>query len=213
MWEKGKFFKLYFKKKLFFAKTILIYFFLTNSSFADLKLELIKKLEKVDTLSFSFEQHVSGKVETGNCKIQYPKLMRCDYNDTYEKRLISNGKTLAIIQRRYKKIFYYNFKLTPLNFILDKKYLLEFIKKKDYKNINKSLIEYEIQIDNKKKIKILFDKNSLNLRGWKTVDIYGNQVEFLVSHLKLNLPFFSLLDVHHLINLKILKTEEINLKK
>ena len=188
MWEKGKFFKLYFKKKLFFAKTILIYFFLTNYSFADLKLELIKKLEKVDTLSFSFEQHVSGKVETGSCKIQYPKLMRCDYNDTYEKRLISNGKTLAIIQRRYKKIFYYNFKLTPLNFILDKKYLLEFIKKKDYKNINKSLIEYEIKTDNKKKIKILFDKNSLNLRGWKTVDIYGNQVEFLVSHLKLNLP-------------------------
>jgi len=187
MLEKGKFCKVYLKKK-FLIKIILTYFFLLNPIYADVNQEIIEKLKSINTLTFNFEQNISGKIETGNCKIKYPKLMKCDYNDTYEKRLISNGKTLAIIQRRYKKIFYYRLKSTPLNLILDKEYLIEVVKQEDSISLNQSSIEYEVELNNKKKINILFDKNSLNLKGWKTTDIYENHVDFLVLDLKLNIP-------------------------
>ena len=113
--------------------------------------------------------------------------MRCDYEDSYKKRLISNGKTLAIIQRRYKKIFYYPLKTTPLYFILDKEYLIKFIKTSRGQILNNLLIKYEI-IENNNKLSIFFDKESLNLKGWKTVDMYKNDVDFSISNLKINLP-------------------------
>ena len=106
-------------------KVIFIYFFTTNLLFAELKNELIQKIQNTQTLSFNFKQHISKKIETGNCYIKYPRLMHCDYEDSFKKRLISNGRTLAIIQRRYKKIFYYPLKTTPLYLILDKKYLID----------------------------------------------------------------------------------------
>ena len=113
--------------------------------------------------------------------------MKCDYEDSFKKRLISNGKTLAIIQRRYKKIFYYPLKTTPLYLILDKKYLIDFIKASQPLKLNKRFIEYEIQ-EKKRKLSILFDKNSLYLMGWKTIDIYQNEVKFFITDLEINVP-------------------------
>ena len=44
-----------------------------------------------------------------------------------------------------------------------------------------------LDIDKKKnKIIILFDKNSLELRGWKTKDAYSNDVSFEISNLIIN---------------------------
>ena len=140
-----------------------------------------------ETLSFEFKQNISGKIEKGRCIIKYSKLIRCDYNDSHKKRLISNGKTLVIIQRRYKKIFYYPLKTTPLYFILDKKYLIEFIKNNEAVVLNDELIKYEIEEENRK-FSIFFEKNSLNLKGWKTLDIYKNKVDFSIENLKINIP-------------------------
>ena len=176
-------------KKHYFVilKIIFIYFFTTNLLFAELKNELIQKIQNTKTLSFNFKQHIAEKIETGNCHIQYPRLMQCDYEDSFKKRLISNGKTLAIIQRRYKKIFYYPLKTTPLYLILDKKYLIDFIKASQPLELNKRFIEYEIQ-EKKRKLSILFDKNSLYLMGWKTIDIYQNEVKFFITDLEINVP-------------------------
>ena len=184
MLEKGKFCKVYLKKK-FLIKIILTYFFLLNPIYADVNQEIIEKLKSINTLTFNFEQNISGKIETGNCKIKYPKLMKCDYNDTYEKRLISNGKTLAIIQRRYKKIFYYSLKRTPLFYLLDKEYLIDLIKKNEPTQINDYKIEYEFNNDGKK-ITVIFDKKTFNLIGWKTLDIYQNNVKFIIKNSRKN---------------------------
>jgi len=170
-----------------FFKILIIWLFLINSVYAELKEELIKKIYNTNTLSFEFKQNIDNKIEDGKCIIKYSKLIRCDYNDSYHKRLISNGKTLAIIQRRYKKIFYYPLKTTPLYFILDKEYLIEFIKNNKAVILNDDLIQYEI-IEKKKKFIIFFDRNSLNLKGWRTEDIYNNKVDFSVINLKTNIP-------------------------
>tara|TARA_B100000029_G_scaffold471423_1_gene511076 strand:+ start:315 stop:893 length:579 start_codon:yes stop_codon:yes gene_type:complete len=176
-------------KKNFLLLKIIIFFllFLNKQAYAEFENELIKKIQNTNTLTFQFNQKINDKIQKGKCIIKYPKLMRCDYEDAYKKRLISNGKTLAIIQRRYKKIFYYPLKTTPLYFILDKEYLIKFIKTSRGQILNNLLIKYEI-IENNNKLSIFFDKESLNLKGWKTVDMYKNDVDFSISNLKINLP-------------------------
>ena len=175
------------KKYHLLIKVLIIFSFLSNSVYAELKDELIKKIQDTNTLSFKFKQNIANKIETGNCIIKYPKLIKCDYNDSYKKRLISNGKTLVIIQRKYKKIFYYPLSTTPLYFILDKKLLVDFINNNEAVVLDGLLLKYEILEKNKKFI-IFFDKNTLNLKGWKTEDIYKNTVNFSITNLKINIP-------------------------
>ena len=176
------------KKRIYlFLKILFISFFFTNHISAEISNKLIQKIINTNTLSFEFKQNISDKIETGKCIIKYSKLLRCDYDDTYKKRLISNGKTLVVIQRRYKKIFYYPLKTTPLNFLLDKKYLIEFIKKNKPNIVNDKILKFEILEKNKKLI-IFFDRKSLNFKGWQTEDIYKNKVDFKISNLKTNIP-------------------------
>ena len=50
-----------------------------------------------------------------------------------------------------------------------------------------NIIGYEIIKNNSNKIKIFFDKNSLDLLGWKTIDAYSNEVNFLIRNLEKNI--------------------------
>ena len=58
--------------------------------------------------------------------------MKCNYKNLKEKIIISNGKTVAIIKKKYKKIYHLShFKSTPLNFILlQKKKIINLVDKK-----------------------------------------------------------------------------------
>ena len=175
------------KNYLLFIFFLFISFIFSNYVTAEIKGDLIKKIQDTETLVFDFEQKIKNKIETGNCYVKYSKLLMCDYNDKYKKRLISNGKSLAIIQKKYKKISLYPLKTTPLFFLLDKKYLIEYIKKNDPIELNNQLIKYAINEKNKV-FNIFFDKKSLNLKGWTLEDIYKNKVEFLVINPITNIP-------------------------
>ena len=48
-------------------------------------------------------------------------------------------------------------------------------------------VEYKLADDNSNKVSIFFNKNSLNLAGWKTTDAYSNEVNFLISDIKINI--------------------------
>ena len=45
---------------------------------ANNKDQIINKLKNTSNLNFDFEQNINGKIEFGNCTIQYPKKMFCD---------------------------------------------------------------------------------------------------------------------------------------
>ena len=174
-------------KKLFFLLNIFfIYLFSASVSLADLQKNLINKLTATKTLSFDFKQKISDKEETGNCFIKYPLLMKCNYQNLKQKTIISNGKTVAIIKKKYKKIYYYPIKATPLFFILKKEKIINLIRKNKPTKINSSLIEFEFIDKKKNKIKIFFDKNSLEFKGWETKDSYSNNVSFTINNLKTN---------------------------
>ena len=174
-------------KKLFFLLNIFfIYLSSVSVSSADLQKNLINKLTATKTLSFDFKQKISDKEETGNCFIKYPLLMKCNYQNLKQKTIISNGKTVAIIKKKYKKIYYYPIKATPLFFILKKEKIINLIRKNKPTKINSSLIEFEFIDKKTNRIKILFDKNSLEFKGWETKDSYSNNVSFIINNLKTN---------------------------
>ena len=57
-------------------KKILLIFFIinfNNFSFGSVKENIINNLKNTDNLSFDFEQNINGKIEKGNCVIEYPK--------------------------------------------------------------------------------------------------------------------------------------------
>ena len=174
------------KKSFFLLNVFFVYFFFTGASSADLQKDLINKLTAIRTLSFDFKQKISDKEEIGNCFIKYPLLMKCNYKNLKQKTIISNGKTVAIIKKKYKKIYYYPIKSTPLFFILKKEKIINLIRKNQPTEINASFIEFEFIDQKTNKVKILFDKNSLEFKGWKTKDSYSNDVSFTINNLKIN---------------------------
>mgnify|MGYP006175141253 FL=1 len=174
-------------KKLFFLLNIFfIYFFSVNASLADLQKKIINKLTATKTLSFNFEQKISGKEEVGKCFIKYPLLIKCNYQNLKQKTIISNGKTVAVIKKKYKKIYLYPLKSTPLFFILKKEKIINLIRKNQPTEISSNLIIFKFIDKNKNIIKILFDKNSLDLKGWQTKDAYSNNVSFIINDLEIN---------------------------
>ena len=111
--------------------------------------------------------------------------MKCEYPKK-KKSIIANGKKFAIVKRRYKKIYYYPLKSTPLFIILDKKKILNFMTNNEPSKIGSDIVEFEFIDKKSNKLKIFFDKNTLDLRGWKTKDAYSNNVSFIINNLKTN---------------------------
>ena len=174
-------------KKIFFLLKIFFLFFLSiNIVLADLQKNLINKLTATQTLTFDFKQKIADKEEIGNCFVKYPLLMKCNYKNSKGKTIISNGKTVAIIKKKYKKIYLYPIKSTPLSFLLEKEKIIDLIRKSNPSELNSDLIGFIFADKKTNKVKMLFDKNSLELKGWETNDAYSNKVNFEINNLIIN---------------------------
>ena len=174
-------------KKIFFLLKIFFLFFLSiNIVLADLQKNLINKLTATQTLTFDFSQKIADKQEIGNCFVKYPLLMKCNYKNSKGKIIISNGKTVAIIKKKYKKIYLYPIKSTPLSFILEKEKIINLIRNSNPSKFNSDLIEFIFSDKKTNEVKMLFDKNSLELKGWETSDAYSNKVNFEINNLVIN---------------------------
>jgi len=155
-------------KKYFF---ILIFIIFSNESLASIKNEIIQNLNDIDNLSFNFEQNINGKLERGKCTIQYPKKIFCKYDLSNGKILVSNGKSLVI--KTITSYYLYPLEKTPLNFILDKKFLLSKIQNLKQNSLDENYISFKFY-ENDNQLNIFFNKKNYNLIGWQTVDIYQN---------------------------------------
>ena len=158
---------------------LLLFFFLINQSSASIKNDILNKLNFIENISFNFEQNINDKIEKGRCILQYPKKIFCKYNLSNKKILVSNGKSLVI--KTISSYYIYPLKDTPLELILDKKYLIDVIDKSKNYHIDKNFIAFKFFKD-ENEINIFFDKKTLNLTGWQTVDLYQNlNIVFLSS--------------------------------
>ena len=153
--------------------------------------KILENLQNTENLNFDFEQNINGKVEIGNCTIQYPKKIFCRYQKN-NKILVSNGKSLVI--KTITSFYRYPLDQTPLNLILDKNFLINKIENLKEKTLGARFINFEI-VEKGSEINIFFDNESFNLIGWQTKDIYQN----------VNVTYLSLIKKNQKINKNLFK--------
>jgi len=159
-----------------------IFLILISNVQASNKDKILENLQNTKNLNFDFEQNINGKVEIGNCTIQYPKKIFCKYQKN-NKILVSNGKSLVI--KTLTSFYRYPLDKTSLNLILDKNFLIQKIENLREKKLGESFINFEI-VEEDSAINIFFDNENFDLVGWQTKDIYQNLNVTYLSSIKKN---------------------------
>ena len=169
--------------KKIFLFFILFNFF--NYSYASIENKIINNFKKINNISFNFRQIINDKNEEGNCIIQYPKKIYCKYNNLKKKLIVSNGNSLVIKNQAGKEYFTYPLEQTPFALILDKNLLLQKIKNLKAKFLDGKYYLFNME-NNGNLFNIFFDKDSYDLIGWQTEDIYQNLVVTYIFNIKKN---------------------------
>ena len=168
-------------------RVLIIFFILNfyNPVFSSTKEKIISQLQLTNNLSFNFIQTIDNKSENGKCVIKYPKKIWCEYDNSNKKIIVSNGKSLVIKNRNSGSYYIYPLRKTPLEFLLNKDYLISKIDVLEPREINSKYLNFKI-LENNNEINLFFDKKNLNLIGWQTEDIYQNFAVTFISSVKIN---------------------------
>ena len=167
---------------------VLIIFFILNfysPTYSSTKEKIISQMQRTNNLSFNFIQTINDKNESGKCIIKYPKKIKCEYNNSNKKIIVSNGKSLVIKNRNSRTYYLYPLRKTPLEFLLDKEYLISKMHIIEPREIDNKYLNFNIS-EKYNEINIFFDKKNLSLIGWQTEDIYQNLVVTFISSVKIN---------------------------
>ena len=167
--------------------TFFFILFLNLNAHSSTNQEIISHLEKINSLEFKFIQKIdNNNIEKGECIILYPKKIFCKYYDIYNKILVSNGKSLVINSEKITNYYRYPLDKTPLNFILDKKFLISRMNEAEDDTNYPFFYVFNFEYENNS-IKVFFDKESLDLMGWETKDIYQNLIQTFLSDININI--------------------------
>ena len=160
---------------------------------ANIKQKILQNLDSTNNLTFNFEQNINGKTENGHCALSYPQKIFCKYNLKNNKVLVSNGKSIVI--KTQSSYYLYPLERTPLNLILNKKFLIKKIKNLDERILDNKFVNFKFS-EADFEVNIFFNYNTLDLIGWQTKDIYQNlSITFLDSvkkNQKINNDLFTL---------------------
>ncbi len=159
----------------FFKKIFLVFVLLSADLYANEKDQIMTQLNKLNSLEFTFNQLTNEKAEKGNCLLQFPGKLKCNYFDDKKKELVINNKRLAITQKRYNKTYHYPVTNSPFLNILYKEKLLEIVKSGELE-VSDQIIKLIYLGDNE--ITVFFNKKNLDLKGWQIVDQYSNNIDF-----------------------------------
>ena len=162
---------------------ILLLIFLTSKTSANIKENIILNLKNIENINFDFEQNINGKIEKGNCTIEYPKKIYCKYNLGNQKILVSDGKSLIV--KTTASYYKYSLNKTPLNYLLDKNFMINRINELDARIVQEKFINFRFT-ENENEINVFFDINNFNLIGWQTLDIYQNLSMTYLSSTSIN---------------------------
>ena len=106
-------------------------------------------------------------------------------HNTYVQILVSNGKSLVITNKNNNQYYIYPLDKTPLVFILDKESIIKKILETEISKVQDKF--YMISFEkNNNSINIFFDKNSFNILGWQTEDLYQNLAVTYIFNLQKN---------------------------
>ena len=169
-----------------FFKIFIFFILLSANLSANEKHQIVAKLNNLNSLEFTFDQIINDKTEKGSCLLEFPGKLKCDYFDDKKKELIINKKRLAITQKRYNKTYYYPISKSPFLNILYKDKLLEIVKSGKLE-LSNQIIKL-VYLDDKE-ITVFFHKKTLDLKGWKIIDQYNNNINFSLNIIAKNEVF------------------------
>ncbi len=156
---------------------------LSTNLLASEKKKILDQLKGLNSLEFTFYQQINESAEKGICLLEFPGKLKCNYFDDKKKELIINNKKLAITQKRYDKTYYYPISKSPFLNILYKDKLMNIVQSGKLE-LTENIIKLKYFDQNT--ISIFFDKDSLNLKGWHTVDQYNNDINFSLEIISKN---------------------------
>ena len=161
--------------------------------FAASKEETIKSISdhfvSVPSMSGEFIQFgPNGEQTGGKFFIKRPGKIRFNYEDPSPIRVISNGKTVAVNNRKLKTWDYYPLGKTPLKLLLDDK--LE-VDSKAIRSVTAAddittVVMGDEKIFGNSEITLLFDPETFDLRQWTIKDAQGKETSVMVFNVEKN---------------------------
>ena len=175
------------KKIIFFSFFFFISVLAQSKNNEDFVEKFITKFKTINNIKFDFIQTNDELVETGNCFISYPKKLICRYVGNDQKEIIIKNNTLAVIKRKYRRVYYYRVTNSPFVTILDKNKIIEQIK--NIKNIltkdNLLTIEFNNPQDSSS-LHLFVNKDTLDIAGWKTTGYDQQPISFYIKNSEIN---------------------------
>ena len=175
------------KKIIFF----ILFFFIPLTAQSKNNSEIIKKFtekfETINNIKFDFIQTSNDSSETGTCFLSYPKKLICRYAGDEKKEIIIKNNTLAIIKRKYQRVYYYRVSDSPFATILDKEKIIEQIT--NIKNISSQDGRLFFEFNNKNNtssLQLFLNEDTLDIVGWKTTGYDQQTIVFKIKNSQIN---------------------------
>lgn len=171
-------------------KIIFIFPFVSsfNSEQKDI-ISISNYLNEIKSFDSNFIQiNSNGDNLSGNIKLSKPNLLRIEYNPPINRLIISDGKKLAIINKKQKTINFYNINQLPIKILLDDKFKINNHKIKKFEK-KEGIIIIELRVmdeSNISNVELIFESSPLNLKKWVIRDFQGYQTEMYLTNTRIN---------------------------
>ncbi|MCF6320331.1 MAG: outer membrane lipoprotein carrier protein LolA [Rhizobiaceae bacterium] len=151
---------------------------------------IAKQFVKVPTMAGEFIQFgPKGNQTGGKFYIQRPGKIRFNYQDPTPIRIVSNGKTVAVNNRKLKTWDFYPLKKTPLSLVLGDKMAI------DPKTIREvrtdpdltTIVMGDEKIFGNSIITMMFDPRTFDLRQWVIKDAQGKETTVMIFNVQKNI--------------------------
>ena len=143
----------------------------------------------VPTMSGEFIQFgPNGEQTGGKFLIKRPGKIRFNYEDPSPIMVVSNGKTLAVNNKKLKTWNYYPLSKTPLSLLLSNKIKID---DKSIRNVDAgpdltTVVMGDKSIFGDSQITLMFDPQSQDLRQWTIKDVQGKETSVMIFNVKKN---------------------------
>lgn len=181
----------------FFAIILMSLFNITSYAATDEEVasdeETVKQIAdhfvKVPTMAGEFIQFdPNGRQTGGKFFIQRPGKIRFNYQEPTPLRIISNGKTVAVNNRKLKTWSFYPLKKTPLSLVLGDKLAIDIENVREVRNDTDltTLVLGDDKIFGDSEITMMFDPRTHDLRQWVIRDAQGKETTVMIFNVQKN---------------------------
>ena len=144
----------------------------------------------VPTMTGEFIQFgPNGEQTGGTFYIQRPGRIRFNYEDPSPIMVVSNGKTLAVNNKKLKTWSYYPLRKTPLSLLLSNSIEIDdkSIRSVDAQDDITTVVMGNKNIFGDSEITLLFDPQTQDLRQWTIKDAQGKETSVMIFNVEKNI--------------------------